>query len=345
MRDDGLEINTHQSAEGPEPKMPQAGDGSAMSARQAGDAIAADLLLPDGSPEWEAIGFDVFCSRCGYNLRTLTRPKCTECGLDFAWPDVLDASAHANNFLFEHNWQTRPVSSLLATMWRSLRPRSFWADVSIHEHVNRPVLWMMIALAVLCFVIALHTMAFVAATVLRWALPPTAPGLVWGPLQPTPLQNAWWLVRHLDKIATAPFNMGPEYFWIHTSVFILVFASLFLLRMLWQTLARYRIRDEHVLRVTAYAALPSAWWSAGLQLVMAGALMMLPQGDSDLAVVMVIVIVILMIGSPFAVYLGAGLEHYLHLPRPRIVGMVAVLVGTLTMMVWLILLSVVGIIR
>src|SRR5262245_60161015 len=91
------------------------------------------LLQPDGAPDWEAISFDVLCSRCGYNLRTRTRPRCTECGLEFAWPRVLDRAAFQNEFLFEHHWRRRPLQSWGLTVWRSFWPKSFWGRVSLHE--------------------------------------------------------------------------------------------------------------------------------------------------------------------------------------------------------------------
>ena len=114
-------------------------------------------ILRDGIPDWDAITFDVFCSRCGYNLRTLTRPLCTECGLEFDWGIVLDRAVDRSlwqtSFLFEHLWLRRPIRSWFKTVWRSFRPRRFWGHVSIHDPIETQPLWFMMVMSIVAFIL------------------------------------------------------------------------------------------------------------------------------------------------------------------------------------------------
>ena len=41
------------------------------------------------APEWDLVPFDVACARCGHDLRGLSVPKCSGCGLEFDWSEVV----------------------------------------------------------------------------------------------------------------------------------------------------------------------------------------------------------------------------------------------------------------
>ena len=116
-------------------------------------------LLRDGQPDWAAVTHDVYCSRCGYNLRMLTRPLCPECGLEFEWRALFERQIGRSRFLFEHNWRERPFRSWVATVWRSLRPRAFWNHLSLHDRMHLAPLWLMLGLAPLVFLVGIHITA------------------------------------------------------------------------------------------------------------------------------------------------------------------------------------------
>jgi len=78
--------------------------------RQTTPAVSRiERVMKEGRPDWDAIDFDVLCSRCDYNLRTLTRPRCPECGLEFQWPEVLGRIVNRSEFCL--NIIGRPVRS------------------------------------------------------------------------------------------------------------------------------------------------------------------------------------------------------------------------------------------
>ncbi|GMU35355.1 MAG: hypothetical protein AMXMBFR20_32270 [Planctomycetia bacterium] len=292
-------------------------------------------LGEDGIPDWDAITFDVCCSRCGYNLRTLSRGLCPECGLAFEWREVLDRSASTNDFLFEHHWRTRPMRSWLKTVWRSFRPRSFWAAASIHDRTESPALWLMIVAAVLLVPVTLHGGAFCLSVAFAGL------GELFHASATTfGLQFSMAAAHHFDSLSSVllfvsalPFDKTLRYAASvpgGASVFFL--ASLGLISSLQQTLGRCRVRPVQVLRVVAYAASPVCvllpiiylFLSCGVNLA----------GDNDY-----VALPLALVGNASIIfipgyYLSAGLKYYLHLPRPRSLGYVAALVSALTLFIY-----------
>lgn len=97
------------------------------------------------APEAEAIA--VACPRCGYDLRGLTSTwqnacpvtgVCTECGLDFAWAELLNRTLvppawHVESPLRQHRFPRR----VLGTLWRSiLRPDRHWRALKMSHRVR-----------------------------------------------------------------------------------------------------------------------------------------------------------------------------------------------------------------
>ena len=80
---------------------------------------------PANSPDWDAIGRDVSCPLCGYNLRGLAEPRCPECGYAFAWADVLREDRPRHPYLFESHPEAN-VWSFFRTLLGGLPPRRFW---------------------------------------------------------------------------------------------------------------------------------------------------------------------------------------------------------------------------
>src|SRR5438067_1128328 len=103
--------------------------------------------LPDGRPDWNIITVEVICPNCTYDLRSLTSPKCPECGRTFDWRDVLQNSVGRRSGLFEYCRRQRPLRSWLTTVWRSLWPRRFWGSVPADDRLHRLPLWTMLLLS------------------------------------------------------------------------------------------------------------------------------------------------------------------------------------------------------
>ena len=211
-----------------------------------------------GKPDWNAIHFDVTCSRCGYDLRLIQEPRCPECGLTFAWMDVLDRSAHRNEFLFEHVWRKQPVRSYLRTVWHSLRPRHFWRRVSIHNHIHSGPLVFLLLIS-----LVMVTMLGSVPLLLWWLDHVTFQAL---PLSIRGSTVYQYIVNFVELGIT---HSGPSYYsgpirgpllglFGPGMILLLLFATVASLR---QTLGRCRVRTAQILRVVAYTApAAAAWW-------------------------------------------------------------------------------------
>lgn len=291
---------------------------------------ATSFLREDGAPDWDAITFDVCCSRCGYNLRTLSRGLCPECGLAFEWREVLDRSAFTSDFLFEHQWRKRPIGSLALTIWRSFRPRAFWSRVSIHEHVRLGPLLFFPLLAVIAFPVVFHGIAYLAAAVYEMVNGPIVPswaGMTIRTGQSVALSGSIAdTVFILKEIAIIPFHAPPGYFWILPITLGFFLAATMLLCALRQTLGKCKVRSVQIIRVVAYSSLPIAIWAGAISIVN----VVVEQFLDGLGAAHQIVSGCSMLLSLFAlptIFLRAGLKHYLRLPRPGLLAGAASLVG------------------
>jgi hypothetical protein len=282
-----------------------------------------DCLI-DGEPDWERIDFDVPCSRCGYELRMLTVARCPECGLTFAWPDVLYASVRRTMFLFEYRWRDRPVRSWLETLWRGLRPWRFWSEVSLHEHIRPGPLLFLFLTAPLVLMLAYHGGAGIVALLTWLAVFPLLP------YQSGPSLMA--VSEEFQVIAMLPYRVGSEYAIVPLGVLLVMLGMLGLICMLQQTLGRCRVRIVQVLRVMAYSVGPLCVLVAAAALIgsfldAVGLMYAIPGLEVLLSIVFPIM---LSIGIP-GLFLAYGLGRYLRLPRAWLIGPVAALVGWLFM--------------
>ena len=88
----------------------------------------------------------VECPRCGYALRgtvvawTDTCPldgRCAECGLPFAWREILNPRFAMPDWCVEHDGRGRlRLGQIVGTFGRCFRPRRFWHEIQI-GHPNR----------------------------------------------------------------------------------------------------------------------------------------------------------------------------------------------------------------
>ncbi|HUU85612.1 MAG TPA: hypothetical protein VM243_19100 [Phycisphaerae bacterium] len=281
----------------------------------AGDDLNA--LLKDGRPDWDAITFPVHCSRCGYNLYTLTKPRCPECGLQFDWDVVLDRSAWRSDFLFEHYWRDRPVRSWFRTVWRALRPFRFWRDVSIHDRIHAGPLWFLLVWAVLVHVVLFHGLA-----ALIWIASQGADLLAFH-LGVVSVPSLGGIAFTFRGIARMP-GSGAGYLTFPGLLLLLILSALALLCSLRQTLSRCRVRTVQVLRVVAYSATPvCAAWAVVYLLLIGVEVSLLSWGMPAWAGAACGWVMLAATPAILAIYLYAGIKRYLLLPRALLLALTA----------------------
>jgi hypothetical protein len=290
------------------------------STEPASDSYArfVESVLHDGEPDWEAIPFDVLCSRCGYNLRMLPRPRCPECGLEFEWQSVLDRSGWTSDFLFEHNWQKKPIRSWLATVWRSFRPSRFWREVSLYHRTDTGPLWFMLVFSGVAALLVLLATAGLAWLILgtvdkMWPLPQHNLG------QPVRLAE---LKHFLGVVLTWSITASLSYLGYILSMTLLMLALLLVLSW-WPTIiSRCQSRWAPLLRFMAYTASPVLiLWNLWLLFCIS---LFVSAGIRD-----DFLLGLSIFGPPpllLIAFLGIGLKRYLRLPRPWVPAVVS-LVG------------------
>ena len=285
--------------------------------------------LDGDQPKWDTIDFELPCSRCGYDLRMLTLPRCPECGLQFAWRDIIEARRRRNEFLFEYRWRERPVRSWLLTAFSGLRPWRFWRRVSIHEHVRAGPLLVFLLSAVPAFLVTTHAVAG-ALWLIFWSASrvPGGPTARFFGGQTLPVFRL--LADFAVEMALLSINAGPAYVYVALAAFLILGAATFLLVSLRQTLGRCRVRSAQVLRVAAYAAVPATITCGALlvaSIVGVGCLTLYiaPSLGDVVTLGLALTVPVLVLG----VYLSVGLRHYLQLPRPWLLGFTASAVAVL----------------
>lgn len=214
-------------------------------------SAAAPYLRPDGAPAWDAISAELSCPRCAYNLRMLERPRCPECGLDFAWRLLIVEQASRSKFLFEHHCLRRPLRSWLHTLMLGLWPPALWSRVSIYERISVVPLIVLSLTAPLLLAASLYGMALSTGWVLTRDAVRTHRGYSW--ISPsTPLQSAG------NQLLVWAFFPRPILLELPAVFALTSLALLLLLVSLRQTLGRCKVRTLQVLRIWAYACGPMA---------------------------------------------------------------------------------------
>ncbi len=297
-------------------------------AAQSADSPAADLLI-EGHPNWPAIDFEVTCARCGYNLRMLTAPRCTECGLEFEWPLVLRQATSQSDFLFEHQWRRRPIRSFFATAWRSFRPRSFWQKVSIYDRISIPPLICLIVSAALGYLCALVALAAVIVTIHHAArgtpITATAVAIATGVSRPVRISfDALLPGSNLVVVGLHPLAVGLAL----VSVGSICLAGLVICAMR-QTLGRCKVRTTQVLRIIAYIANPVCLFWVVIVLLAFGINDLTPPAtrSTDKFETSLFLGAVGAHACVFAWFLTAGLRYYLKIPNAVRLGVGATVIA------------------
>ena len=177
-------------------------------------------------------------------------PRCPECGLTFDWAEAIESTRRHSEILFEHAWRNHPIRSWLATTWACLWPTSFWQRVSIHERVRVNPLLFFLASTVIGAIMFLIVGSQSVAAVLA---------LFIGTMQFSPYRPQPYLVRthyQLDRLAMHPrwpfsnWLASFDYrFWlVPIGMFFAILGIFVILAVLQQTLTRFRIRRDQLLR-------------------------------------------------------------------------------------------------
>lgn len=220
------------------------------------------------------------CPRCGYDLRGAqparadagtdalpSRGRCSECGLDFAWIDVLDPARHNVSWLYEHAprrrgrlpspaWR-RAYVTFLRTLW----PPAFWHKVTVHTRVSRWRLlwWLPVVIAPLHIVWSLvntfRRIGYFQAAAPGWNVVTNSQWEVF-------FVNAWLyplLELRGSRVAGLSLHLRePSYtFLLPLGASVLVPLVLLLLT---RTRATARVRPVHVLRAGVYGLGWIGWW-------------------------------------------------------------------------------------
>ncbi len=282
----------------------------------------ADALLIDGRPDWEAITFEVHCSRCGYNLRTLTNPRCPECGFEFEWKLVIEAFFRKNFALFEHNWRKQPIRSLLRALFGPIfLPSRFWKRVSLHDQINGGPLAFLILMTLVWFGLGFVASALLLGLLVSGAfyfdyLPRTAG--YYG--QSSPSFSEMMVAIEMDLWIAVELPLTSPMFFVALPLAVIL-VTLGLMCSLHETIARFRLRRGHMMRVVAYAAGPAAVLTGTLVNVFSTATLigyMIGFRTSDWDPVIQFSVSVLLLGFPLAVQLRSGMQYYLAIPHAKL---------------------------
>lgn len=217
----------------------------------------------------------ICCPRCGYDLSGAHAASagalagtCSECGLNFAWSDVLSGHLHTPAFSYEHGpWYdarrfiaTAARAALGVPLWRKLR--------MVHPIVPGRLVVFALAIVASCHVlaVALVLVALRYGVLVDWTPPPyTAAMSRWAATPPpgVPFFSRQFQVHASDlvQLAVCPYGTTPQ-FPLASGARIGVTLSLdgtlavvltalgpaLLLVGLRQTRRQFRLRKLHLLR-------------------------------------------------------------------------------------------------
>ncbi|MBI4718857.1 MAG: hypothetical protein HY763_13710 [Planctomycetes bacterium] len=101
--------------------------------------MAETVDKPLGAPPC-GLDVELLCPACGYDVRGSLAPRCSECGLELDRATLPSTAVARATGLFEYGYRDQAIRSLLATLWRALRPRRFWEWVTRWPAQRFPIL-------------------------------------------------------------------------------------------------------------------------------------------------------------------------------------------------------------
>ncbi len=218
----------------------------------------------------------VHCPRCDYDMdgavaafteQCPLQGRCSECGMEFEWANLLRADRQQLPWLFEHT--RRPLRGYIQTLWCSLFPSRFWSRVKMWHVPVRMRLW---AFAIVCggglsvaislLLIAVH----VSVTSMFGRVVPgsSVPGLqvavmdsLLYPFAVERWQGSGWGMNSVD--VNWSFICMPMLCLWGTNL-----SWPLMMLVLSESRRESRVKRVHVLRAWAY----SMWWGAALTIVL-----------------------------------------------------------------------------
>lgn len=201
---------------------------------------------------------DIACPLCEYNLRGLSEPRCPECGYQFVWAELIDATQGVHPYLFEVQ-RGRSVWSFWKTLAGGLRPRRFWKTLKPAHRGNLRRLFLYWLIALLFGFAAAAALDRIMATTRQSqafyynAYASNGRPRIQAPSLDSVILEADFLSVRLDVEQVAFVYAGTILIWpLGTFLMLLIFQ---------QSMARARIRIHHLLRCVIYSADIAIWAS------------------------------------------------------------------------------------
>jgi hypothetical protein len=224
----------------------------------------------------DAIVRQPLCPRCRYDLAGVVASwssacpcagVCSECGLDFLWPDLLRADRQVDRTFIEHAARLSELPRAAFKTWRmALYPRAFWNWIRLHHEIRprRMLLWLL--LITLPLYIA-HGALSVAALYAPWFFLTPAQARVVTPSRVAlgELISAWtqpfffWPDLSTAGSWARMLNFGERWFlpgelWPPTirALITVQLAWVVLVAVLPQTRAASKVHRRHIYRAAVY---------------------------------------------------------------------------------------------
>jgi hypothetical protein len=201
-------------------------------------------------PDWDTLAHEVFCPLCDYNLRTLTQPRCPECGYQFHWPDLLDPARRDHPYLFEHH-RKRAFRSFWQTAYHGLRPMRFWRTLRPDQRSvpRRLFVYGLIVASAVLLAIASELGLNVLLSYLYFTRYPLFPGITW--------RLSW------DDV----WDFSPPYITKAAVLMAWPWLTYMSLLLLHVSMQRAKLRRHHVVRCVIYC-FDIFLWVALIQLLL-----------------------------------------------------------------------------
>ncbi|HMN40182.1 MAG TPA: hypothetical protein PKE29_05005 [Phycisphaerales bacterium] len=198
------------------------------------------------------------CPRCGYDLSGAVgawpegscpcEGRCSECGLEVLWRDVLNP-AYAMSDLFFETARRKFVRAFFRTWWQSLRPWRLWrgAQMQFPVRAGRLGVFVVLATGLVWAVLAVVITVIGRMGGVRW--------FGWSSVRPWAMWR--WFADGMESLwpiearFLAPSNIAlPP--WLVLGWLWMVM-TLLMLRLVPQTMRKARVRVSHVVRIWAYS--------------------------------------------------------------------------------------------
>ncbi|MFO0835422.1 MAG: hypothetical protein U0638_10645 [Phycisphaerales bacterium] len=210
------------------------------------------------------------CPRCGYDLSGAVaawnhaesascpmRGTCSECGLEFAWGEVLNPEISVPAWSFEHA-RSQHMSRFVRTLLLCFRPWRLWRSLQMHNSVNPARLVLLVLVGAPAAHLALMSLRFVSFALTE----PDRRGVLTATDWLLGAANACW--PYGDGLDWYQINMSggvtPAAFLSFDSVWGAIWWSIIPLMfvLIPITLRSCRVRPAHIARIAAYWLVCSA---------------------------------------------------------------------------------------